>query len=174
MSRWGIYFVIAAAILASASSSRAQFRTQQNGSATSEYLRDHAQEQGLSLNAVKGLLDPSRMKMSHSMSFGYANMGGTGVSRGLYMNRIDYQLARPLMLTTHLGYQFQPSGPAEWNPAATGNDFVGAADLTWQPSNNSLFRLSVARGMAPTNSWGYSPYGYSRYGYDSWLYPGRP
>ncbi|MBK6766846.1 MAG: hypothetical protein IPG71_11210 [bacterium] len=172
MSRRGVRFVLVIVILVCAVDGLAQFRAQQNTSATSEYLRDH--EQSLGLNAVRGLLDPSRMKMSHSVSFGYAAMGGTSVSRGLYMNRIDYQLARPLLLTTHLGYQFQPSGPAEWNPAQTGTDFVGAADLTWEPTANSLFRLSIAHGMAPNSSWGYSPYGASRYGYDSWLYPRRP
>lgn len=145
----------------------AQYRTQPSGSSTSSYLREH--EQGLGLNAVRGLLDPSRMKMSHQMSFGYANSGGTGVTRGLYMNRINYQLARPLMLTTHLGYQFQPSGPDEWNPARTGNDFVGGADLTWQPSTNSMFKLSVAKGMNP-----YRGLGYSGYDYDPWMFPGRP
>ena len=91
-------------------SATAQFRTQTTSGSTSEYLRNH--EQGLGLNAVKGLLDPSRMHMSHSVSMGYVNGGGTSMSRGLYMNRIDYQISNPLTLTTHLGYQFQPSGPA--------------------------------------------------------------
>ncbi|MCB9357106.1 MAG: hypothetical protein H6508_04160 [Calditrichaeota bacterium] len=172
MSRWLVVLAVCA-VLSSTSVVLAQFRAQQSSSPTSEYLRDHEQQQ-LSLNAVRGLLDPSRMKMSHSVSFGYASLGGTGVSRGLYMNRIDYQLAKPLMLTTHLGYQFQPSGPAEWNPATTGQDFVGAADLTWQPTSNALFRLSVAKGMAPSNMYGYSPYGSWGYGYQPWMFPGRP
>ncbi|MBL0060254.1 MAG: TonB-dependent receptor [bacterium] len=155
-------------------SATAQFRTQPTSGSTSEYLRNH--EQGLGLNGVKGLLDPSRMHMSHSVSMGYVNGGGTSMSRGLYMNRIDYQISNPLTLTTHLGYQFQPSGPAEWNPARTGNDFVGAADLTWRPSNNSLFRLSVAKGMSPYyGGLGYSGYGYGNgYGYEPWMFPGRP
>lgn len=150
-------------------SSWSQYRSQPTSSSTSDYLRGH--EQGLGLTAMRGLLDPSRMNMSHSMSFGYANAGGTGVSRGLYMNRIDYQIARPLLLTTHLGYQFQPSGPEEWNPAKTGNDFIGAADLTWSPTRNSQFRLSVARGMSPYQSMGYG--GYSGYDAYPWMFPGR-
>lgn len=149
----------------------AQYRTQPVSGSTSEYLRSH--EQGLGLNAVKGLLDPSRLHMSHSVSMGYVNGGGTSMSRGLYMNRIDYQISNPLTLTTHLGYQFQPSGPAEWNPARTGNDFIGAADLTWKPSNNSLLRLSIAKGMAPYRGYGYPGYGYG-YGYEPWMFPGRP
>jgi len=154
------------AVLSISTLSWGQFRSQPS-SATAEYLRGH--EQGLSLNAVKGLLDPARMQMSHSVSFGYANMGGTGVSRGLYMNRLDYQISRPLTLTTHLGYQFQPSGPAEWNPANNGNDFVGGAELNWTPTKNSFLRLSYMRGMMPNRGWGYGGYDYS-----PWMFPGRP
>ncbi|MCB1061069.1 MAG: hypothetical protein KDB65_12645 [Calditrichaeota bacterium] len=164
-----VSWVVLAAMLC-AIPTMAQFRSQPTSGQTSEYLRDHQQNIGLS--SVRGLLDPSRMHMSHQVSFGYANGGGTSVSRGLYLNRIDYQLLKPLFLTTHLGYQFQPSGPAEWNPANTGNDFVGGADLTWVPSNNSIFRLSVYKGMSPYRSWG-SPF-YGGYDYSPWAFPGRP
>ena len=103
--------------------------------------------------------------MSHSMSMGYVSGSGISASRGLYMNHIDYQISRPLSVTTHLGYQFQPSGPAEWNPANNGTQFVGGADLNWRPTNNSNFRFSVYRNMAP--SYYYSPYGWDSYGYRS-------
>ncbi|MCL4304618.1 hypothetical protein KJZ99_01745 [bacterium] len=172
MTRLAIVTFLSVALFC-VSVAEAQYRAQQSTSATSEYLRDYEQQQ-LGVRSLRGLLDPSRMKMSHSMSVGYASSGGTSVSRGLYMNRIDYQIARPLTLTTHLGYQFQPSGPSEWNPANTGQDFVGATDLTWQPSSNSLFRLSVAKGMTPVDRWGNSPYGSWGYGYNPWMFPGRP
>ncbi len=157
-------------VVACATSVEAQYRTQPSSGATSDYLREH--EQGLGLNNVRGLLDPSRMDMSHSVSMGYMSSGGTSVSRGLYMNRIDYQLSKPLLLTTHLGYQFQPSGPEEFNPARTGNDFVGGADLTWKPSESSVFMLSVAKGMSPYRRWGNM--GYGGYDYSPWMFPGRP
>jgi hypothetical protein len=168
-----VSWVVLAAVLC-AVPVMAQFRNQPTGGRTSEYLRDH--EQNLGLNSIRGLLDPSRMHMSHEVSFGYANGGGTSVSRGLYMNHLDYQISRPLLLTTHLGYQFQPSGPEEWNPARTGNDFVGGADLTWMPSNNSILRLSVYKGLTPYNSWStpWSTPWYNQYGYSPWAFPGRP
>lgn len=128
----------------------------------SEYFRG---ESGIGLKSLRGLLDPSRMHMSHSISFGYANAGGRGVTQGLYLNRLDYQIARPLFMTTYLGYRFQPSGPAEWNPANNGTQFVGGAELNWRPRSDTSFRLSIYRGMYPQSSYygdyhGWDPYEY--------------
>lgn len=139
----------------------AQYRNTSPGGDTGDYLRSGPT---LRMDGFRGLLDPSRMHMSHSVSMGYASYGGRGVSQGLYMNRVDYRISDPLSLTTHLGYRFQPSGPAEWNPAANGTDFVGGADLNWRASRNSLFRLSVYRGMLPdsySRDYGWGPYDYS-------------
>jgi len=161
--------VMLASLLGFVSAAQGQFRDQLRGGDTEEYLRSGPQ---LELHRFRGLLDPSRMTMSHSVSMGYANLGGTSVTRGLYMNRLNYQISRPLSITTHLGYQFQPSGPAEWNPSNTGQDFVGGADLNWKPSRNSLLRLSVYRNMYP--EYCYDPYGFGYWGspYRS-VFPGR-
>ncbi|MBU0507278.1 hypothetical protein KKH27_00380 [bacterium] len=154
--------VMTAALLWAASAS-AQFRGTSPSGDTGEYLRNRTD---LGLKPFRGLLDPSRIHMSHSVQLGYASVGDRSGSQGLYMNRIDYQISRPLGLTTYLGYQFQPSGPAEWNPAKYGNEFVGGADLNWRPTSNSLFRLSVYRGMYP--------YSHSYYGDYGWRAPGLP
>lgn len=142
-----------------------QYRDKYPGSETREYLNT---PQDLGLRSFSGLLDPARMQMSHEMSMGYISTRGISVSRGLYLNHLKYQISRPLSLTTHLGYQFQPHGPSEWDPANTGQEFVGGADLNWTPTRNSLIRLSVYRGMYPATYYGrgmgYSydtmPYGY--------------
>src|SRR3989339_635101 len=123
-----------------------QFRDRNPSTETRDYLTT---PEKLGFRPFSGLLDPSRMHMSHEMSMGYISTGETSASRGLYMNHLNYQFSRPLSITTHLGYQFQPSGPAEWNPANNGQQFVGGADLNWQPTRNSLFRLSVYQGMYP-------------------------
>lgn len=138
-----------------------QYRNASPAGDTGDYLRSGP---GLRVEGFRGLLDPARMHMSHSVSMGYASVGGRGVSQGLYMNRIDYRISDPLSLTTQLGYRFQPSGPAEWNPANNGTDFVGGADLNWRPSRNSLFRFSVYRGLYPDpyyRDYGWGPYDYS-------------
>lgn len=163
-----IWLLLTAAVLICSTAGWSQYRSQLQGGDTEDYLRSRP---GLDVTTFRGLLDPSRMKMSHSVSMGYYNGGGVSASRGLYMNRIDYQISRPLSVTTHLGYQFQPSGPAEWNPANTGNEFVGGADLNWCPSRNTRLRLSVYKGLLPEYGyhdylWGsssYRPYGFWPY-----------
>jgi hypothetical protein len=156
--------IAGAALFLLASLSIAQYRNQDPAGDPEQYFRSPAR---LGLNNLHGLLDPSRMHMSHSLSMGYFSGSGISASRGLYMNRIDYQISRPLSVTTHLGYQFQPSGPAELNPALNGNQFVGGADLNWRPTSNSVFRLSVSRGLYPESYYGPYGYGWNTYGYRS-------
>lgn len=135
-----------------------QFRGNTPSGDTGNYLRGY---QSSGLGGLRGILDPTRMKMSHSFSMGYVSAGGQSASQGMYMNRLDYQISQKLSATTHLGYQFQPSGPAEWNPATNGNSFVGGADLNYSPTRNSLFRLSVYKNMDPYRSYG--PLGWNQY-----------
>jgi hypothetical protein len=166
MSHFKLIIIIGLAIsLAMPYSGFGQFRDSYPGSETRDYLNT---PQDLGVKSFSGLLDPSRMQMSHEMSMGYISTQGISVSRGLYLNHMKYQISRPLSLTTHLGYQFQPHGPSEWNPANTGQEFVGGADLDWKPSRNSIIRLSVYRGMYPATYYGRGmgytydpmPYGY--------------
>jgi hypothetical protein len=140
--------------------SSAQYRNQNPSGDPEQYFRNPA---AFGIQNLRGLLDPTRMHMSNSLSMGYVSGNGVSASRGLYMNTLDYQISRPLSVTTHLGYQFQPRGPAEMNPANNGSQFVGGADLNWRPTNNSVFRLSLYRNMAPQNY--YSPYGWDSYGF---------
>lgn len=132
----------------------AQFRQGEDQGDTGSYLRSH-RPLGIPVNAIS-LLDPSRLHMSHSIQMGYYSSGGMSGSRGIYMNTLTYEVARPLSVTTHLGIQFQPSGPAEWNPANYGNQFVGGAELNWRPTRNLFLHVGAFRGIVPD---------FSRYGY---------
>jgi hypothetical protein len=145
----------------------AQYRSSYQGQGTSEYLRTSSSSIGLS--SLRGLLDPSRMHMSHSVSFATVMSGGKSASEGLYVNRLDYQLSSKLWATTQLGYRYRPGSASEWNPAGDSGDFVGGMDLNWSPTTNSNFRLSISRGLNSydTGLFSYGPYGY---GY----FPGRP
>jgi len=146
----------------------AQYRNAPPSSDVSQYLRSNSS--GIGLKAIRGLFDPNRMQMSQSFSFGYASAGGHGATQGMYMNTIGYQISKPLFLTTHLGYAFQPTGSTQWNPGmgnglANGN-FVGGADLDWRPWSNTSFRLSVYRGVSPDpydTGFGWGSYGYRPY-----------
>jgi hypothetical protein len=140
----------------------AQYRNVPPTGDPNEYLRGQS---AIGLKSLRGLLDPSRMHMSHSLTFGYANSGGQGVTQGLYMNRLDYQILKPLWITTLVGYRFQPSGPAESNPANTGTQFVGGADLNWRPSSSTSFHFSFYRGMYPTSYYYGDRYGWEPYDY---------
>ena len=164
------FIAAAMMLLMVASGSFAQFRNATPQGDTESYLRGY---QSSGISGLRSLLDPSRMRMSHSFSMGYMSSGGTSASRGMYMNRLDYQVSNKLSATTYLGYQFQPSGPQEWNPATNGNSFVGGADLNYSPTRNSLFRLSVYKNMAPDRGYGplgLSGYGYAPYGASPWYY----
>ncbi len=60
------------------------------------------------------LLNPERFKMSHLLSASYSSGtlmpdGSTlSHSNGLYLNTTSYQLANPLSIRLHLGYQYTP------------------------------------------------------------------
>ena len=152
------YFLVSLAILFLAFSvAEAQFRQNNGRGDTGSYLRSY-QPLGIPTNMVS-LLDPSRLHMSHSIQMGYFSTGGVSASRGMYLNSLTYDISRPLSVTTHLGIQFQPSGPAEWNPANSGNQFVGGAELNWHPARNFFLHVSAFRGMVPD---------YNRYGYYGW------
>ncbi|MFH1009890.1 MAG: hypothetical protein V1784_01485 [bacterium] len=139
----------------------AQFRQEQNQDDVGSYLHSR-RSLGIPLNAVS-LLDPSRMHMSHSMQMGYFSSGSQSGSYGMYLNSMTYEISKPLSVRTHLGFQFQPHGPAEWNPANYGNQFVGGAELNWQPARNFYFHLGAFRGIAPDYG-GFGSYGWGRWG----------
>ena len=157
-------FLVGLALLLASDMSLAQYRSSYQGQGTSEYLRTSSSSIGLS--SMRSLLDPSRMHMSHSVSFATVTSGGRSASEGLYLNRLDYQLSSKLWATTHLGYRYRPGAASEWNPAGNSGDFVGGVDLNWSPSANSNFRLSVSRGLNSYDT-GLFPYGYG-------FFPGRP
>ncbi len=162
------FYLVGLLLLAMAAASYAQYRSERPGGDPTSVLRG---QPSLGLSGFRGLLDPARMHMSHSVEFGMATIGGRSLSQGLYMNRIDYQISKPLSVTTNLGYRFTPSGPAEYNPGMQNGDFVGGADVNWRPTSNMLFRISAYRNYNPNPYYGltsWEPYNYDR------SYFGRP
>jgi hypothetical protein len=156
------FYLVGLLLLTLAAASFAQYRSDRPNGDPARVLRG---QPSLGLSSFRGLLDPSRMHMSHSVEFGMATFGGRSLSQGLYMNRIDYQVSQPLSITTHLGYRFTPSGPAEWTPGMQNGDFVGGADLNWRPASNMLFRVSAYRNYDPNPYYGmnrWMPYQYDR------------
>jgi hypothetical protein len=159
------FHLLLIALLAMISVASAQYRQGNEQDGMGDYLHS-GRSLGLPLSAAASLLDPSRLHMSHSLQMGYYSGSGISGSRGVYMNTMTYDVSRPLSVTTHLGIQFQPSGPAEWNPANNGNQFIGGAEVNWQPARNFFLHLGAYRGLVPDYS------GFGSYGWGPWsTYP---
>lgn len=85
------------------------------------------------------LLDPSKLKISHSYSFGYFSGGRSSGSIGMYMSTIEYQIYQPLTVRLGLGYL---------HPGFIGNSNIDINSrilpnfsLRYTPSSN--FSLSI-------------------------------
>ncbi len=101
-----------------------------------------------------GLLDPSRLTVSHSVSFGGSFGSGGSVLGGLYATNFRYRLSDPLTIDVMLGLQnLKYSGVPGYDMQ---NDVIGSFRLDYRPSKNWLFRLEMNRGV-------YDPYYYRDY-----------
>ena len=131
-------------------------------------------------SASVGILDPSRISMSHSLGMGYSSAGG-GMSQGYYMNTLSYRFDAPVLLRLRTGITNNPfatsgamSQPGESALSSMFNnaEFFGGADVLWKPADNVFLKVSVDR--VPANIYGYG-YGYGGYpgmfGYSSMYQP---
>ncbi|MBD3421209.1 MAG: hypothetical protein GF398_13920 [Chitinivibrionales bacterium] len=112
-----------------------------------------------------GLLDPSRLKVNHSMSFGMSATGKDDViSQSLYATMLQYKFTAPVTLNLNFGFPLHSSYAPDRNLNATN---VKSADyfrnmplnmhLTWQPNDNFMMRFSVVRDNDPYYSEGPFP-----------------
>ena len=76
-------------------------------------------------NSLWGILDPSKLNMSHSISMSYTNFGGQGIVMNTYMNTINYQFNEKLMLTTNLGVMGSPYNSFPNSKYLNENHFFG-------------------------------------------------
>jgi hypothetical protein len=91
-----------------------------------------------------GILDPSKMTISHNIQMGFASFGGGSMMQSLYATTVGYQLSNPLTLNVTMGlagtrYNF---GGAPM----TYNSLIGGATLDYRPSKDVFFRLSFNHG----------------------------
>ncbi len=101
-----------------------------------------------------GLLDPSRFSIHQAAAFGMSSSSGTSglQSQSLYMTMLQYQFAKPVTLNFNFGLPIHSTYNEAQN--LTQRNLESAdyfrnmpfnASLTWQPSDNFLMRLTVAR-----------------------------
>jgi len=104
------------------------------------------QKPGLSLS----LLDPSRLKMSHTYSLSFVTGGGHSQTIGLYMNSIEYQVSRPLTFTLHLGYLHQPTALfGRGRDSSFGGTLLPGFELDYRPSDNFFFKINMSSYTYP-------------------------
>jgi len=87
------------------------------------------------------LLDPQRLKMSHSYSFSYFSNGQTSGSFGVYTSTLRYQLSNPLSLTVSLNYLHQPLSVFRQDALRIDNRILPNFQLQYRP--NSSFSLWI-------------------------------
>ncbi|NNE10479.1 MAG: hypothetical protein HKN20_18100 [Gemmatimonadetes bacterium] len=103
-------------------------------------------------HGLVGILDPAKLKMSHTMTFGYQSGGGATPSggSGFYENRLSYQLHERLNATVYLGYEIA----SPYRRSEDESRIVPGLSLTYTPSDNTLIHFSYRRLNG----------GYGRYG----------
>jgi len=147
-----MHLVLVVSVLA-AVCAQAQYRnTPSNG------LRDALRMPALGLPLrTSGLLDPSKLRMSHYFSTEYATGGAGNSLSALYLNTMTYQANEKYRWLFALGY----SGSAYNSsyPDATGGTPVGGVGFEWQPSRNVIIAASFSHNLAAT-AFGFRPYAY--------------
>lgn len=132
----------------------AQLKRQDTPISIREELIKPANNFGLSI------LDPSKIKMSHSFSMSYFSIGGKGVAQNIYLNTLQYQIAQPLMLTVQWGIRQTPyNSLAKDSPLFNSGFFLSGAELRYKPTENLEMNFQIS-----TQPNYYSPYYYNRFG----------
>ncbi|MFH1278534.1 MAG: hypothetical protein ABIK65_09165 [Candidatus Eisenbacteria bacterium] len=90
-----------------------------------------------------GILDPAKLSVSHEMSYFYSTGSGSvpGGGLGLYQNRLTYQVADPLRITLHLGYQFASPVGSTYGGDQSANAFLPGLSISYRPTENTLVRF---------------------------------
>jgi len=106
-----------------------------------------------------GLIDMSRLSMSHSFSVSYMSIGGKGVSQSLYLNTMRYQISDPLSLKLQWGIQNFPYNEfGQDNPLFQSGFIFSGAELKYQPSDRFLMKFqynALPRSGYYRNSYNY-------------------
>jgi hypothetical protein len=100
-----------------------------------------------------GLLDPSRLKINHSLSFGMGTASGASMqSQGLYSTLLTYQFSQPVTLHLNFGFPlystFSPYGNLNQQNLTSMEYFKNMpldVSLAWKPTSHLFLQLNVVR-----------------------------
>ena len=99
---------------------------------------------------LSGLLDASKLHMSHEFSTGYTSGGGGNSLSALYLNTMTYQVSPKFQWVGSIGY-----GGTALNSYAngqTGGVPMGSLGFNWQPKNNVWISAMFSRNGYQTAS----------------------
>lgn len=106
-----------------------------------------------------GLIDLSRLELSHSLSYSFSSASGLGSrSGGLWQTRAAYRVADPLEVAVDVAAAIDPTGDG---PVLGENSFfLKGFEVDWKPAN--AFHLNISYQNIPANAaaaLGYGPNG---------------
>ena len=96
-----------------------------------------------------GIIDPSRLNVSHSASFGASFSNGNSLASSLIASHFAYQISNPLTLSFTVGMLNNRFGGGPYD-GLTSSSLVGGFSLNWRPSDDFFMRFSFQRG--PTSA----------------------
>lgn len=159
MKRMVSVLVVLGALLAIPVSSYAQLKSQTLQPSVTESMFQNP------VGSFLGLIDFSRFQMRHSVSLSYMNLGGRGLSVGMYTNSMFYQVSDPLSVRLDVSMMYSPMssfGPQGQN--SLNGIYINRAELNYRPSKD--FLLQVQFRQMPFGYYNpYNPYGYGDYGW---------
>jgi hypothetical protein len=128
------------------------------------YAQDESAYQTSDEQKSTGLLDPSRLTVQNSISFGAMSSGSASSglqSQSLYTTMMRYQFTAPVTLNLNFSLPIHSSFSSAQN-LSTNNlqslDYFKSMpfqmSLDWQPTDNTMFRLSIMK--APANNYFYN------------------
>lgn len=104
----------------------------------------------LSSSAIRGLLDPSRLSMSHTYSMMFSSDGTSGALTGLYLNTLRYRFDAPLLMEVQVGYLHGGGGLLGGRmEAGAGHFVVPGVKVQYRPSKR--FTVTFQYGYASNN-----------------------
>lgn len=119
-----------------------------------------------------GLLDPSRLTVNHSLSFGMGSNSGISSfkTQSMYGTMLQYSFVAPVTLNLNFALPIHSTFNSTQNLNMTNlrsadyfNSIPFDFSMTWKPSENTNFTLSISK-MNYNDYYG----NYGLYGYNMW------
>jgi len=89
------------------------------------------------------LLDPSKLRMSHSYTFSYFSSERSSGSFGVYTNVLEYKFSNPLTLTLSLNYLHQPLSVFHKDDLRLKDAILPNFQLRYRPNDSFSFTINV-------------------------------